>query len=146
MLWTDPCCHGNEIWAILYKSGDNNYMIHVVLIHYILFRPEPDNTCAYVLLRRHVRGKLCCTSDRTWPRTLCDYCEPCMYKCRCPDRTPPCAELIEVFPVNRSRLSHRPSFKRFEHFDQLCARWRSQCSHKVRGQVRSEVQQSSPLT
>jgi len=39
-----------------------------------------------------------------------------------PDRA---LEPIEVFPVNRSRLSHRPSFKRFEHFDQLCARWRS---------------------
>ena len=39
-----------------------------------------------------------------------------------PDRV---LEPIEVFPVNRSHLSHRPSSKRFEHFDQLCARWRS---------------------
>jgi len=39
-----------------------------------------------------------------------------------PDRA---LEPIEVFPVNRSCLSHRPSFKRFKHFDQLCARWRS---------------------
>jgi len=75
-----------------------------------------------------------------------------------PDRA---LEPIEVFPVNRSRLSHRPSFKRFEHFDQLCARWRSVSALTFihtwftmvtqspgPGSVRStnRVRQSSPLT
>ena len=94
-------------------------MIHVGPHSLCLVRPELDNTCAYVLLRRHVRGELCCTSDRTWPRTLCEHCKPCMYKCRCPGRTPPCAELIEVFETFERRSMRKAWPVDRKHFDRL---------------------------
>jgi len=91
----------------------------LALIHYVLFAQNLTTLVRMFYCVVMWGANSVCTYDRTWFRTLHDHCEPCMYKCKCRDRTPPCAELIEVFKTLERRSMREAWPVARKHFDWL---------------------------